>query len=39
MLSYLGWALDRIIFFGGGGGVWGSEGVPTQEIARNPRFR
>ena len=36
MLSYLGWALDRIIFFGGG---VGSEGVPTQEIARNPRFR
>ena len=37
MLSYLGWSLDRIIFFWGG--VWGSEGVPTQEIARNPRFR
>ena len=29
MLSYLGWALDRIIFFGGG---WGRRGFQPKRL-------
>ena len=37
MLSYLGWALDRIIFFGGGGGVGVGGGSNPRDCSK-PAF-